>query len=150
MAVCVDASLALAWVLPDPLQPEARELRRRWQARDEPLIAPPLFRAEVTSVIRETVYRRAISPEDGEVAFAASLEWDVSLITPPGLQQRAWSLAVRLNRPKGYDAQYLALASLLDCEVWTMDRRLYNAARARYPWVHWAGELAAPDEVFTR
>lgn len=33
----------------------------------------------------------------------------------------------RFRRPTAYDVYYLAVADLLDCELWTADRRLVTA-----------------------
>jgi len=70
------------------------------------------------------------------------LAFDVTLLTFPDLHNRAWQLATQLNRPTAYDAHYLALAKILDCEFWTADQRLVNAAQSTLPWVHWLGEFS--------
>jgi hypothetical protein len=57
----------------------------------------------------------------------------VAQVEPAGLQALAWSLAKRYNRPRVYDAQYLAIASSPGCELWTADQRLANAVAE--PWV---------------
>ena len=49
------------------------------------------------------------------------------------------SLATRFNRPAAYDAHYLALAEMMNCEFWTADRRLFNVVRDELPWVHRLG-----------
>ena len=37
-------------------------------------------------------------------------------------------LAWELHQPAAYDAHYLALAEILDCEMWTADDRFFRAA----------------------
>ena len=101
------------------------------------MVSAPLFFAEVTSVIRESVYLQRIEPEAGERAFAAFLQLGVESIAPADLQSRAWSLAKQYNRPRAYDTQYLAVATSLGCELWTADRRLVNAVRV--PWLKYVG-----------
>lgn len=104
------------------------------------LVAPALFFAEVTSVLRESVYFGRLQAEDGEDAFAAFLRLGIRSVDPVGLQARAWGLAKQHNRPRAYDAQYLAVATTLGCELWTGDRRLANAVRS--PWLTWVGDYA--------
>ena len=50
------------------------------------------------------------------------------------------SLATRFNRPAAYDAHYLALAEMMNCEFWTADRRLFNVVKDELPWVRWLGK----------
>ena len=56
------------------------------------------------------------------------MESGVDLREPPGLHRRAMELAAQLRQDAAYDAYYLALAELLDCELWTADQRFYRAA----------------------
>ena len=142
--VCIDSNLALIRVLPDDRRPQAESLFRLWRSQDVRLVAPPLFSAEVTSVIRQKVYDRFLTAEDGERAFAQSLNWVVAIAAPQNLQRTAWFMAKLIDQRRAYDPQYLALARLLGCEFWTGDERLYNAAHRTLPWVHWVGE--APRE----
>ena len=51
------------------------------------------------------------------------------------------SLTTRFNHPAAYDAHYLALAEMMDCEFWTADERLFNAVRDELSWVRWLGRL---------
>lgn len=48
---------------------------------------------------------------------------------------------VKKNRIQIYDASYLAVAHLYDCELWTADGRLYNAVHSKLPWVRWIEEV---------
>ena len=75
--------------------------------------------------------------------LAEALEWSASSgATCRSIQESALEFATRFNRPKAYDAQYLALADLLGCELWTADRRLVSAVAGKLPWVRWIGEGA--------
>jgi len=51
-SVCIDASLALTWLLPTEQNDAANALRQEWDEKGIELIAAPLFHAEVTSVLR--------------------------------------------------------------------------------------------------
>ncbi len=137
-SVCVDASLAISLLLPDDTTPQASELWRSWKENGLDVVTAPLFFAEVTSVLRENVYFRRILPEEGEVAFRAFLSFPVRSVALTDLQPRAWELAKTHNLRRAYDAQYLAVAASLGCDLWTADQRLVNAVRL--PWLRWVGD----------
>ena len=139
--VCVDASLVLEVLLPHPTSGNAAALWRLWTDSGMDILAPPLFFAELTSVLRENVHFHRISAEQGERAFNIFLGLRVQAVTTDDLQPRAWELARKYERPRAYDAQYLAAASLLGCDLWTADRKLANAVPT--PWLKWAGDYSA-------
>ena len=130
---CVDAVLVVAVLVPEEMTAPAGALWQSWLRGRVERVAPPLFFAEVTSVLRLHVCQGSITVAQGERAFAAFLRMNVRNVTPPDLQQRAWALAKRYNRPRAYDAQYLAMADFLGGELWTLDQRLANAVRE--PWL---------------
>lgn len=139
--VCADASLVLMFYLTDPFSPQARALWRSWAAEDVDVVSAPLFFAEVTSVLRTNVYFGRLSIGDGEAAFAACMGLGIRAVDPVDLQPRAWALARQYNRPRAYDAQYLAVAQWLGCELWTGDQRLVNGVQA--PWLRWIGSYTS-------
>lgn len=139
--VCVDASLALKLVLEEEDSDKARDLWASWVADELEIIAPYHLAFETTSVIRNHVYRREISAEAGQGAFEALQAQGIELVHPATLLERAWALAQQFNRPTAYDACYLALGEIAGCEVWTADRRLYNAVRDTLPWVRRLGDF---------
>lgn len=141
MAVCVDASVALLWLLPDTLSAMAHRLQQQCIERDLPLIAPPIFRPELTSTIRRWLFSHIVTEPFAREALRRSLRLPV-YITDAGdaLQLRAFDLAILLDRPRAYDTQYLALAEFNRCELWTADERFANAARHRFRRVRWLGD----------
>jgi predicted nucleic acid-binding protein len=138
--VCVDASLALTWLLGAPAEERADALRRHWLADDVELIVPPLFHAEVTSVLREEVFFKRLSRQEGEEAFALYASIPVRIVTAAAIYRRAWELAVAHNQRRTYDMQYLAAAELEDCEFWTLDKRLVNTLRGKERRIRWVGD----------
>jgi predicted nucleic acid-binding protein len=52
-------------------------------------------------------------------------------------------IAERFNHSRIYDACYLAIAHLHSCDMWTADRRLYNAVHEKLRWVRWIDEVAS-------
>lgn len=138
--VCVDASLAIQWLIPTQEDPLAESLLQSWDQAGTELIGPPLFDAEVTSAIRRHVYFKKLLLEQGEKAFLFYRELGVKIVSPPELPQVAWQLAKEYNQPRTYDMQYLAVAELEDCELWTADRRLVNSLKGKNKRIRWIGE----------
>jgi predicted nucleic acid-binding protein len=138
--VCIDASLALTWLLPAEQNEAANTLRREWDEADVEIITAPLFHAEVTSVLREQVYFGRLLPGEGEEAFSTYLEMGVTSIDGPEIQKKAWRLANRFNLRRTYDMQYLAVAELKDCELWTNDKRLINSLQGKVSRIKWLEE----------
>ena len=141
MAVVVDACLAIKWGVQEEYTEQALELWDVWQDSNELLAAPPLFRAEVTSVLHRMVRRSSMDPLDASDILEALLT-TVATEEPGGLYQRALALASALDQGSPYDTVYLALAESLSCEMWTADRTFVRSAGPRFPQVRWIGERA--------
>ena len=143
MTVCVDASFPLAFLLRDQHWERAYVVWQQLLRRREQILGPPLITAEITSIVRERMYKRRLTADEASEV----LDWAVSLpvaIAPDSsaLQRKAFEFATRFNRPKAYDAQYLAVADAIGCELWTADRRLANAVRGKLNWVRYIGDGA--------
>lgn len=142
--VCVDASVALLWLAHDSLTATARRLRRHCNREGISMVAPPLFRAEVTSAVRRWLFTGNITEEFAREALRRSLEFPILISNDfDALQLRAFDIATALNRPRAYDTQYLALAEFRQCQLWTADERFVNAAQRDFPNVRWIGEFSA-------
>jgi len=107
VAFVLDASVAVAWVVPSQATHYAR--RPRLRAKREPYHAPAIFTAEVTNVL-VTLERRGILSARGAEAAA-----DVIGRLDPIVHESSLSvadlrkLAIR-HAISAYDALYLALA----------------------------------------
>ncbi len=139
--VCVDASLAVAWLFDEKYSENADGLRRQWHDRGIQMVGPALFHAEVTSAIRQHVYFKRMLPEEGEEAFSIYLDIPIRIIDEPEVYRKAWRLAKEFELPVCYDMQYLAVAELEDCELWTTDRSLANSLRTKVKRIKWVGEF---------
>jgi predicted nucleic acid-binding protein len=94
----------------------------------EPLVAPPLMWPEARSTLHEAMWRGELPAEQASTAFARLEHAPVKVRDDPRLGAEAWRLAGELDWAKTYDAEYLALASLLDCRFVTLDARLHRGA----------------------
>jgi predicted nucleic acid-binding protein len=92
--------------------------------RSEELVAPPLLWSEVTSSLHESVWRKELAVERALDALEKLAVAPISRRAPAGLPRKAWELADRLGWAKTYDAEYIALAVLLNCRLVTVDERL--------------------------
>jgi predicted nucleic acid-binding protein len=142
--VCVDASLIVRILLPAPHSDRALTQLESWQQQETQLTAPALLAFQVCSVLRRSVYLRAITPAQGEKSFAQFWRLPIHLSSRRALFPLAWRLAAELERPRTYDTTYLALARLLQCELWTADQKFYNAVKGKAAEVRWIGEDANP------
>ena len=123
--ICVDASVAVKWLLREERSDQAYALYYAAVLDNEPIVAPPLLPLEITNVLRHRMRAeggpslvQATALLDTFLAFA------IDYHNPPGLHQRALALADAHGLPAAYDAHYLALAEHLGCDFWTDDRRL--------------------------
>jgi predicted nucleic acid-binding protein len=139
--ICVDASLAVKVVVAETDSDKADVLFNRWADDGYQLIAPALFEVETDSILRQKiVLRRGLTPDQADAAFARLQAMPIRQISLSGQRQRAWEIAIRFGFATVYDASYLALAQLRDCEFWTADERLFNRVKDNLPFVKWLGD----------
>ena len=137
--VVIDASLALKLVLPDPQREHASALVARLMSQGSELVAPALWAYETTSTLCKAVHFGQLTPDEGRRALSQLLGLGVRLVAPDAGQNRqALEWTLRLKRASAYDSYYLALAEALKCDLWTFDRRFFNAVDLS--WVRWAGD----------
>jgi predicted nucleic acid-binding protein len=96
---------------------------------DQDLVAPPLLWSETTAVLHELQWRRQISEQLASAAFEALVTAPIVRRAPGRLYREAWRVANELGWAKTYDAEYVALARLLGCRLFTIDDRLRRGAR---------------------
>lgn len=137
--VCVDASVAVKWVLAEEDSETALELLEKWRAEGRELIAPPHLHIEIGNAIYQHVRRKELSANRARTKLKEFLEVGVNLVRDERLDMSALNLALRLKLPALYDAHYLALAREFRCEFWTADDKLYLAVHRKLPWVRRIG-----------
>lgn len=130
MTLVVDASMAF-WSCGAP---------GRFEGLSDELVAPTLMWSETTSSVHTAGWR-------GEISGAHALEMRARLESAPitarnprQLRSEAWRIADELGWAKTYDAEYVALASILDCHLVTLDARLHRGTRR-------LGFVVSPSEL---
>ena len=140
MTVVIDSNILIAFGLADELlHTQANQILAAWQSTRTPLAAPRLFRSEITAVVRKVVYQKRITHEQGREMLARFLLYPVEFHEDDALMKAAYELSGEFNRPRAYDAQYMALAKRLSCEFWTADERMFNAVKDRFSGIKWLG-----------
>jgi predicted nucleic acid-binding protein len=123
--IVLDASVLANAIADDG--PDGHRARSELRAAGE-LAAPDLVDVETTAVLR----KRWMAGTINEERFALAIEdlGDLSIDRYPTLplMRRAYELRANVT---AYDAAYVGLAELLDCELLTGDRRLANATGPR-------------------
>jgi predicted nucleic acid-binding protein len=92
----------------------------------EALVAPWLMWSEARSALREAVWRGEIAEDEGLLYLSRLATAGIEPRQDAGVGSEAWRIARELGWAKTYDAEYLALASLLGCRFVTLDARLYR------------------------
>jgi predicted nucleic acid-binding protein len=108
--------------------------------RGEVLVAPPFMWSEARSSLHEAVWRGELQEDTGRRALARLEASPVEVRSHADLGPEAWRIADDLGLSTTYDAEYLALASLLGCRLVTLDGRLRRGA-ATLGFVVGPGEL---------
>lgn len=130
-AIVVDASVAVKWVLVEEFSDRAHALLRESRQLRRRLVAPPHLPAEVTNALYQRLRREDLSEQEAQEALATYLNFDIELLEPAGLYEKAFDLSKKYGLRSTYDSLYLALADTLEATFWTNDRRLIEA---QVPW----------------
>jgi predicted nucleic acid-binding protein len=120
--IVVDASAALSALL--------NAGPARLALASEQLHAPHLIDIEVASGLRRRVASLQLDADAGWTALDALRRLGMTRYPVFSLLDRVWELRDNLSV---YDASYVALAELLDCNLLTADARLSRAPGIRCP-----------------
>jgi predicted nucleic acid-binding protein len=139
--VCIDAGLMVKLVSREPDSDLVDSLFAVWREQHVRMVAPCFFAAEVDSVLRQKVMLRGeLTEHQADTCFAAACRVPVEPVSVAGQRERAWNMSMEFGMRHVYDAVYLALAELLDCDFWTADAQLYRTVRGSLPFVQLLGQ----------
>ncbi|MHB9005167.1 MAG: type II toxin-antitoxin system VapC family toxin [Coriobacteriia bacterium] len=143
--ICVDASLAAKWLFPEEHSDLALDLAAACAQAGQRLVAPTLLPIEVTNILRQRMRREGLSLSEATRLLEQFFAFPIGIVSPSELHERALALAEAHKLPAVYDAHYVALAELLNCELWTSDQRLVRDLAGKLPFVRWIGDYAGSE-----
>ncbi|MGP6190540.1 MAG: type II toxin-antitoxin system VapC family toxin [Vulcanimicrobiaceae bacterium] len=128
MKYVLDASVALAWYLPDENERYASMLLERIE--NSQLYVPPIWPVETANALLSAERRGRVSREEADsfIDSLRSLPIEIALESDLANMPSIVALA-RENGLTTYDASYLRTALGLGLPLATLDRRLQSAAR---------------------
>jgi predicted nucleic acid-binding protein len=129
VSLVLDASVTLAWFFVEEGTPATRAALDR--VVEEGAVVPPLWRVEVSNVLRTAVRRGrlALALRDKALFSLGSLPIEID----PDCDRFAWTLTIALSDRfdlTTYDATYLELAERRSLPLATQDLRLIAAAKS--------------------
>lgn len=127
MAVVVDANLLVALATADPRRPAVAARFGVWRESEEALHAPSLIRYEIASALTGLLAARQITEDQLSAGWLRIMALPITLhdlIEGPEVVR----IAMRLGRRSAYDAAYIALATELGGDLWTLDGPLARNA----------------------
>jgi predicted nucleic acid-binding protein len=134
MKYVLDASVGAYWVLRNPLQAKALELRAEYQQNIHELIAPTHFQGEIASALTKAERQKLIPVGDARRLIADVLSTPPILHPLDPLFYRAVDISSQ-TRAGFYDCLYVALAEQEKCELVTADDKLINALQGRFSFI---------------
>jgi predicted nucleic acid-binding protein len=123
MPLIVDASVAVKWIVEEPLREEALEL-----VRQDDVVVPDLLPTEVRDALVNRVRRRLSTIEEARAAASAFRVIPLIVERSSDHLERAFDLALAFEHPV-YDCLYLALAMARDFQLFTADLRMFDLAK---------------------
>jgi len=133
----VDASVAVIWAVPDEKSELADAIFEQYSLGQLSFAAPTLWPYEIANALSRAVARGRITTDEGEGGLGMLLRLEVEWTGFEELVTRAWELALARGLTV-YDASYIALAEARECDLYTCDARLAQAAGDLVP-VHLLG-----------
>ena len=128
VAIVVDASVALAWALPDESSAYAEDVLTA--AHAEGIYVPGLWAREVANGLTLAYRRRRMTITDQDAFLDALSSLNIRVDNPIVIDSvRRSSTAAAKYELTAYDAAYVELASRLELKLATLDGRMRQAAR---------------------
>jgi predicted nucleic acid-binding protein len=107
---------------------------------DPDLVAPPLLWSEARSTLHLGLFKGLISAEHAAIQHERLEDSPVRRVAPADLGRKAWQLAEQFGWGRTYDAEYVALAQILDRRLVTLDGALRRGTDR-------LGYVITPDEL---
>lgn len=92
------------------------------------LVGPPLLWSEGRSTLHLRATKGEVEAKRARLLHKRLATAPIQRLDPPDLGVMTWTIADELGWGRTYDAEYVALAKLLDCRLVTLDTRLRRGA----------------------
>jgi predicted nucleic acid-binding protein len=125
LTLVVDASVAVKWVLEEPLWEHARALL----TSEAELVAPDFLVLDVANALWKRIRRGELDYTDAQLRIDTLIEGDPEFFESGFLIRDALELAATLDHSV-YDCLYLALAVHEGTQVMTADQRFHKRVEA--------------------
>ena len=134
MRYCLDASVAMKWVLPESDTAKAVRIRNEFRQGLHELIAPDVFIPEVSHGLTKAERRGVIPVGVAETRMLNVINCLPDLYPSLPLVRRAIQISSKA-RIAVYDCLYVALAEREGCEFLTADAKLINNLGRAFPLI---------------
>ncbi len=139
MKAVIDASAALKWQFKEEEASEAAiALLKEFVEGKIELMTATLFPYEILSALNVAVKRGRISEAIGQKALTYLISLGIEEKIFDDLIGTTFKIA-RKYHLSTYDCAYIALAEKEECNFYTGDKKLFNAAKIHLPKVKWIG-----------
>lgn len=136
--IVIDASTSAKWQLSDETDTvPALDMLHGYIAGTVEFVAPRIWSYEIANVMNKAVSIGRLTENEGREAFEILHMLDIEFLDFPS-PANAYRLT-RTYQQSVYDSLYLTAAHTHNLDLWTGDRRLYNAVKERLPFVRWIG-----------
>lgn len=119
----VDASIILAWLLPDEREAMVNRIFAAYRQKKSRIYAPKLLIYELMNGLKSAILRKRIDWPKAKRAIEVFKQMKFELIDQSGEEVNILKLANKLNLSV-YDAAYLALAKKLKAKLLSLDKKL--------------------------
>lgn len=132
----IDASFLLKMFLPEEESDKVEKQWKRWIEDSVEVVAPTLIIFELSSVLRNKVYRGILEENDAREIINQMRHLNLMVIYTEDLLDIAWEISSILKTSTLYDCFYISLSKFLGIPLWTADKKLYNSAKKRFPLIN--------------
>src|SRR4051794_26119273 len=135
VSVCCDATIVVRLVT-EPTAVAVQNLWSEWNRRHVSVVAPMLFRFELTNAVHRIARQKTMNDSDASLVLEAMFRLPVRCLERSDLHANALAISRRFNLSAAYDAHYLALSQILAIPFFNAGERLYNSVRQQFSWVN--------------
>jgi predicted nucleic acid-binding protein len=123
---CIDTSVWIPYLVPETLQPQARNLILPLLTSNERLVAPAFAWAEVGSVFRKKVRLGAITVAQASGFYDDFCQMPGGYLDNNAICGKTWAIVQQFSLATLYDAAFFAVVELESVEFSTADESLLN------------------------